>query len=468
MFPSLFSDQQRLKQPVPCSLILFLAVLAVLLLAFQGSAQTVAEYPYVRTTPAHPTVEDQAAMQLVMGLAGSSCGLATYTDLSYSVTLVSGGQSPVYQIEVLYTEVPPPPDLICPFIYDPTEYGPSYELGLLPKGLYIVRDGNSVVDSFEVTLEPVVTRAVISGSVLEDAGARDVIIMVANATVYLQVPEIFYPAPYEPQPLQPLQQDEYMPVRTVDTAVTDEFGRFALDAVEAGDYQLTVISDGHQSRSVWLSLTADTMVTITLLPVGATGTLMGTVTEACPDGQVCLWNPPVPACTVRVSILIPMYEMVQKSAAGEFEVITDTDGAYRIEGIPIYSYPVYYSVQARKQGFEQAVKAGEPVYDQAVRLDFELTRGVLAALPGTRTRVSTAEARLSPDGRTLTLMLPSAQNVRVDAFDLQGKRLEAFSLNRRLPSGATSLACDLKARGVSVLQVNGEDFNQVIRLTHAR
>ena len=124
-------------------------------------------------------------------------------------------------------------------IYAPVEYGPEYCLGQLREGAYIVRDGGATVGTFVVTAEPVVPKQLrISGTVMEDPGALDVVILLADVKVYLKIAA---PVP------GPIPLGMPLPYVTVDSAVTDAFGRFSFTGVDAGSVQLTFIAGDHQT-----------------------------------------------------------------------------------------------------------------------------------------------------------------------------------------------------------------------------
>ncbi|MBD3239026.1 MAG: hypothetical protein GF331_00465, partial [Chitinivibrionales bacterium] len=189
MYPSLMQDQRKMKQPVGYGL-LMIAILAILCMLFlvdtaMAAPEPVAEYPRLELTPTRPTVNDTITLRLVLGTASSSCHAPTYTDLSTIITLVD---TPENRIELRYTEVPPPPDVICPAVYDPTEYGPTYRIGPLPVGIYAVLDGGVGIDTFVVMVEPSPQAVTIDGTVMEDPGPLDFIKLLPDVKVYLHEP----------------------------------------------------------------------------------------------------------------------------------------------------------------------------------------------------------------------------------------------------------------------------------------
>jgi hypothetical protein len=107
-------------------------------------------YPRAELTPASPTVADEVTLTWYMGVASNSCMAPTY-ESSFLIEGTPISSVRTYVISIEYTEIPVPPDKICPMIYDPVEYGPVYEFGQLNAGTYVVKDGDEIVTTFTVT-----------------------------------------------------------------------------------------------------------------------------------------------------------------------------------------------------------------------------------------------------------------------------------------------------------------------------
>ncbi len=463
MYPSNSEDQRRMKQPVGHGVIV-IVLLGVLCMLFAADAamaapepEPIQNYPCIQLTPGQPTVHDTIALRLLLGLAGSSCEAPTYTDLSAVVTVVD---TPLNTIDLYYTEVPPPPDRICPAIYDPTEYGPSYRLGPLPAGLYVVRDSGVEVDTFRVVAKPVAARVTIEGTVMEDTGPLEYIKLLSGIKVYLREPAeyVLYKS---------TAASEMIPTRLVDSTVTDQFGRFAFAGIDTGSYMLSFVGSEHQGEWLWLDARRDTTLSVTLLPLGATAGITGTVTEACPPGAVCLHSPPVEGCTLSVMIAMVMYKSGGAVAQDSLTAISDSAGRYRITGIPLYSTGASYMVTARKSGYEDTTANVGLRYGYTETVDLALMpTGLTVRTPA----LSTANRRvvsLDRTGRLLMLELPRAGQVRAEVFDTRGRRLGG-GLSTRLTAGRHVVELralvDEQVASMAVIRVRGDGFTETLRL----
>jgi len=121
--------------------VLFLSVFCVASLAAQV-IDPVVLYPYLSVTPASPVAgKDSVNLQLALGSAGNACMAPTFTGLSFTVQQSPLAiYPPVYNVNLSYTLVPVPPGKMCPMIYAPVDYGPSFALGKLALGSYTVTD----------------------------------------------------------------------------------------------------------------------------------------------------------------------------------------------------------------------------------------------------------------------------------------------------------------------------------------
>lgn len=142
----------------------FLVAFSVVSVYAQGIVP-VTDYPYILMAPVTPVAgKDSVKLKLALGQAGNSCMAPTFTNSSFTIE-----QSPLaiypptFNVKLSYTQVPVPPGKMCPDIYMPVDYGPSYALGKLALGNYNVTDQNTSkqVGSFSVVNSaPVVTDTV--------------------------------------------------------------------------------------------------------------------------------------------------------------------------------------------------------------------------------------------------------------------------------------------------------------------
>jgi hypothetical protein len=276
----------------------------------------------------------------------------------------------------------------------------------------------------------------IAGTVYEDVGPLDVIRAIGAATVYLQVPDtVGGPFFWE------------MPYRTIDSAVSDRSGGYAFRSLATGTgYRVTFSHPSYQYKQVNLTLEKDTTLNVWMLPLDAAGGISGVITEKCPDGMMCLWNPPVPGCTVEVwmSMLVCAMDAQWKAAAPDtvLRAVTDSLGRYRIEGVPIYeSYSCYgysYRIHVSKAGFAAAYQSFEPAHLMTVTVNAEIER-VLA------TRQSVPQPRggvletVKVSGSNLVVTLAQAQSVGVELMLMDGRRVDEGSYSRFLTAGTHQL-----------------------------
>lgn len=262
----------------------------------------------------------------------------------------------------------------------------------------------------------------IDGTVLENVGPLDMIKVIPGATVYLQrqFPAIWRDdtsvfRPYIPQP--------YV---TLDSAVTTAQGTYSFAKVDTGFLRLSVSSVGYQQYYEDFLGRQDTTVNMWLLPSQASGSVSGVVTEACPSGLYCLWSPPVPGCTVEVAFsrllcLGPMKALETMAPVPTLRAVTDDQGRFSIDSVPIYQKlacdAVQYYLNVTKAGFDRGWVGFEPQVRMTVTANVELARALavsrgqsaathgalgvrlvrgaleIAATPGGATRVDIATLR---------------------------------------------------------------------------
>jgi hypothetical protein len=427
-------------------------------------------YPRVDISPMAPWPTDSVMLTLVKGMASSPCEAPTYTDVSHTTRLVQGGQAPVYEIDLAYTEVPVPPGTICPDIYQPTEYGPEYQLGLLPEGTYLARDGNTVLDTFVVSAST--PRVSVDGTVYENVGALDVIRWIPGTKVYLQVPTSTGPFLDLGGSISVLYE---VPYRTIDSAIADRSGYYAFPDQIPGSYRLTYSHPSYQYAQVNLYTSKDTTVNVWLLPIGAMGSISGVVTEKCPDGWVCLWNPPVADAVVQVRLLMYVcaYDVLDKAQALDtgLVAVTDSLGRFFIDSIPIYEpqpcQGYSYSVLVSKAGYANAYQSFEPQLGLTTTVNVEIERLLGVDMAGGRG--PGVEERVRVSGSSLVMSLSSEQLVSVELMRLDGKRIDTGSFSRFLSAGTHRLELpSAMAAGVYLARVSANGVSQVCRIQTGR
>jgi hypothetical protein len=137
----------------------------------------------------------------------------------------------------------------------------------------------------------------------------------------------------------------------IDAAVTDASGKFSFPSATAGTYLITVDDSGYNSRSISVYVTRDTSMMILLVSAGAHAHVAGTVWQACSGvlGMPCILSA-VAGCTVTVvkdmSVASPAPVLVQS-----FTAVTNTQGQYSFDSIPVTVNGERISVSAGKTGF---------------------------------------------------------------------------------------------------------------------
>jgi hypothetical protein len=353
--------------------------------SFAITSLPVVLYPQYRLTPTSPTTQDSVSFWLVKGTYSTSCVPQYSTSFKIehvAIPCLVGPCPPFNEIILSYSQslvlplqaagfcdpAPCPNVIVC--MNTTTEYGPSFNFGKLPAGDYSIidtTDNNRTVQFTVASPKP----ATVSGNVIEDMGTSKVLIAIKNAKVYLEKPQIY---------AMPMANGPMIPIDSIyDSTTTDAQGNFSFKNVGKDSYTLSISATGYQPKNVPVSITTDTTVSISLLSVNALGTIMGTVYMATPPGVVgCGYSPvgcvvgTVEGCTVSVSF--PPIVIFNKTAAqsllpaqsGVFTAITNSQGAYAIDSVPITYANRSVTVSAIKDGFAQESKAavlqpGQPV-----------------------------------------------------------------------------------------------------------
>jgi len=136
-----------------------IVLISAVLYSIAASAQIVAPipaYPHISVTPSSPRAStDSVTLFLALGSASNSCKVpADYSAMSFTIqesplTIYP----PVFNVTLSYIQAIRTP-VICPDIYDPVDYGPTFRIGKLALGTYNVTDQNTKkqVGSFSVAI----------------------------------------------------------------------------------------------------------------------------------------------------------------------------------------------------------------------------------------------------------------------------------------------------------------------------
>jgi len=335
----------------------------------------VSEYPYVSTIPSSPTAGDTVLVSVILGLNNNSC-IPTFTDLDYelipSAIMVF---PPAVTMNVSYQAHPPQGTECSPAF---TAYGPKYTLPKASAGSYTVKRGDSILGTFSVSANPDKNPYTLSGEVFDDPFPLERLpLPIAGAKVYVQ-----YLADYLAYDNENMGGAAIYPDFILDSAITDNEGAFSIDGLSYGTYEIIAQADGFRSRSVNVGLSGDTSITILLLSDNAVATVTGIVSYLdCPgsDMQAPCRSLPIPQCTVQVALngcaSFGTEPMMDRLAPCEtFTAVTDENGGYRIEDIPLSTNNLPVTITAKKEGFVTGRDSVELSNGQTVEVDFLLDR----------------------------------------------------------------------------------------------
>ena len=159
-----------------------------------------------------------------------------------------------------------------------------------------------------------------------------------------------------------------IPVVLVDSAITDASGHFAFKPATPETYNISFQAPGYATLTESLDPTKDTTIHVSMLVIGAHGSVTGKVYSGCTQSSLlvpCILTP-LPKCTVTVSVGLLSSLLAKRSAviyppiaAQVFTAVTNDSGNYSIDSIPISSNNTRATVTAAKGGFvSQSVDTG--------------------------------------------------------------------------------------------------------------
>jgi hypothetical protein len=314
----------------------------------------VEEYPRLEVTPSNLGAGDSAVLWLVKGMHNNGC-VPTY-ETSYTL-----GREPmeiyppVYTIAVRYTGAWPGPGSVCTMAL--TEYGPRFTVRDLQPGTYRVKDGESIVGTFSVAIAESHS---VEGTVTDDPyPTKRMPQPIGGARVYRERMECLTP------PVESTRSCQYA-YSVIDSTVTDKQGHYEFPKTAGGSYRLRFAATGYAARSVDCVVQSDTTIDVKLVADDAVGRVSGRVMSVeCPGHlqMPCVLRAAA-GCTVTVFPSNYEYPVAYSAKADSpakaslsiipypaYQAITDAEGNYTIENIPLSynSFPV--TVTARKAGY---------------------------------------------------------------------------------------------------------------------
>ena len=416
------------------SALLMIAVLSVTAQIVTPPIIVVPLYPRPVLAPSAPSMTDSVTLWLVLGQNPDNC-VPTYTS-SFTppkqvppfMVCVRAPCPENYVIVIKYKENPPLP-LGRPCAMIVTEYGPLFQFGKLAVGKYTVIDssnGGDTVITFNVS-ETILSYSV-SGTVSQDPGILAVFTPIAKAKVYINASS---------GPIA-LQKKNAILLPGPDSTTTDGNGNYSFPNVLQGAYTLSFIANGFQTRSINIQVPPDTLVNTTLLRTNAMSTITGSVKEMkCPSpgmGIACFLSP-VAGCTVSVYVpgllivtpVTPVPILNKKAALPAFvyTAVTDKNGLYTIDSIPLNYTDKTVTVTAWKPGYALETKQATLYDNSAVTVNFILQAAY------TNTDSTTL------DGVTFTVATEKAQYYQGESIKTRYgvKNNSIFTVTFNFPSG---------------------------------
>ncbi len=163
--------------------------------------------------------------------------------------------------------------------------------------------------------------------------------------------------------------------------------------------------------------------------------------------------------------------------------LTDKEGTYRIERIPIPGFrggSIQLPVTVQKSGFISQTKPAVLSPDSVDTLDFDLVveveiNFVLLADGAVSVRMAKPSSQdhqefagFEPQSGAVILRLAAPQRVVCDAYGLDGRLIEGLGFSRHLGAGEHTVAIAgfgwPQARGVAVLRVHGHNLHETLRV----
>jgi hypothetical protein len=312
------------------------------------------------------------------------------------------------------------------------------------------------------------------------------------------------------------------------TTVTDANGHYSV-ILHAGEYIVSAQKAGLGSAQKTVTLIANQTITVDLslvptdtIPVPPVGTanIQGTVDEVINPPNPGMGMPsyikPVPGCTVMVcATVLPLIPASDGSTvndfsastdapavlkAGQFITITDANGHYAINGIPVWGKEYSVSVMAKKglkfgrtqaeleegktvtadiiiaeilpiiAGTVDATAVVQDIYQQyfsqvAPTLDLPSTTSVMPS-PVLLTKKASETVRVS--GNALIINLNRDQRLTIKAIALNGHTIATLAGDRVFSSGANVVPVTGLRSGPILIQVKGETGSFVVKVNILR
>ncbi|MGA2508085.1 MAG: carboxypeptidase-like regulatory domain-containing protein [Chitinispirillaceae bacterium] len=311
------------------------------------------------------------------------------------------------------------------------------------------------------------------------------------------------------------------------TTVTDAKGHYSL-ILPAGEYIVSAQKTGLGSAQETVTLNANQIITVDLslaptdtVPVPPVGrsNIKGTVEEVINPPNPGMGMPsflePVPGCTVMVcATVLPLIPVSNGSSvsdfsagtdapavltAGQYITITDANGHYFFNGIPVLGKEYSVTVMAKKGlkfGRTQAdLEAGETVtadiiiaeilpiiagavdptvvvqdiyqqYFTQVARTLDLSAPTAISVPLVLTKKTAEAVRIS--GNNLIINLKMNQRLTIKALSLNGHTIATLANDRFFYAGANVVPLISRCSGPMLLQVKGATGTFIVKVNVLR
>jgi hypothetical protein len=397
--------------------------------------QSGADYPHLGIAPTSPISGDSVVLSLVLGQSPNSCTPSFSNESLWVEVSPLAIYPPLISVYLTYTTTPPPEDMMCLMV--PTEYGPGFSLPDANVGNYTVIDAttDSVVGEFTVS-----AGRRVSGTVTDDPGlARrlprpldSVRVSLANGS-----PVVVGDETYD------------------DTLFTNADGEFSFAGVPDDSYIISFSRRGYASQLHRLEVTADTSLSVRMIPEGQNGIVQGTV-------RFVVWTstprPPIETQPLAQCTLYMSPDWYVASDIPIFSTVTDSTGAFTFDNIPMSYSGQRMTVTAHKSGFESQTIDTSMTYMVITELAFILSPETHTLRPDASRRIEIADMRVAYRASTgvLEIVLPQTQKLRITTLDMSGRRIDALSRTMRLTAGIHSLpVADIAGPGVYLVRIDG-------------
>jgi hypothetical protein len=417
-------------------------MLKAFFLLFSLTIPATSQIPRIEITPSDPIVGDSVEMWYVKCMHGNLVKLQ-YDSLGYEMIASSLAVNPSrYTIIIWYKEIVLPGEGGSEF----KEYGPVYKFPNMAAGIYTIIDGEDSVGVFQVYE----SRYIIGGTVHDDP----------------------YPEPRAPKKIPGatvyLSKNPAFPLLRIDSATSNDTGYFELEPVVPGSYWLTFVADGYIQRSINFTFRKDTTVNAFLLPLGAMGHVSGNVfgIEEVPGGGTII--KPLAGCTVEVEYTFPIEHLL-------YEGVSDSNGSYFVNNIPIWENSQPVVVFAGKSGYSAAIDSSHTISSNTItQIDLYMTKQGVNAIHPQRHNPSENGRRcqvnyIAPNFH-ITLNIRLAQHVIVEGIMPNGAKIHQLSTEAFLNPGTSCFM--FSSSGLSnclfFLMVKGQDFLEIKRFILAR